>query len=107
MAQNGYKAILTESRKGACLKYRLDRMEGCQPGRFHVHDSAKWHGMAAVCRGIFRMNTVAIPLFATLACRRLNSRDEATLAETTVSLSEGTARASDMAGHGELSCAIG
>jgi hypothetical protein len=53
------------------------------------------------------MNTVAIPLFATLACRCLNSRDEATLAETTVSLSEGTARASDMAGHGELSCAIG
>lgn len=49
---NGYGAILTESRSSACLSYRLDRMEGCQPARFHVHDSAKWHGVAAACRGI-------------------------------------------------------
>lgn len=50
---------------------------------------------------------MAIPPFATLVCRRLNSRDEATLAETTVSLREGTARASDLAGHGEECSAIG
>lgn len=69
------------------------------------------HGSS--CRGNFLFlarpcpSIPRCPPFATLVCRRLNSRDEATLAETTVSLREGTARASDLAGHGELSCAIG
>ena len=64
------------------------------------------HGSSSMPRQLARINT-PIPPFATLVCRRLNSRDEATLVETTVSLREGTARASDMAGHGDLSCAIG
>lgn len=72
--------------------------------RARLYEVAR-HG-SSMPRQLARVN-MPIPPFATLVCRRLNSRDEATLVETTVSLREGTARASDMAGHGELSCAIG
>ena len=63
------------------------------------------HG-SSMPRQLARMN-MPIPSLATRVCRRLNSRAGATLVETTVSLREGTARVSDVAGHGELSCAIG
>ena len=98
-------------------------MEGCQPARFHVHASANWllarHGMSwqgsSMPRHLPRMNMLALihPTVATLqlACRRLNSREEATLAETTVSLHEGTAHAGDMASGpaplDRVTCSVG